>query len=169
MRQRAALLAHLQQTTRQDHLPESGKKIASQAHRAGVAARFPAPAVQQRRAVDLARLGHDDPLLRDGALAIGRPAKHHAATTLHLLRTVPGIGDLLRRVLLDASHALQRFPRVQAFVSDCRLGTGAQAAAGQRSGTSGTKIGPASLQGACAEAAGLCLRHHPQGQKSRPR
>ena len=45
MRPRAALLAHIHQTTRQDTLPERGTKRASQANRAGGAARLPAPAV----------------------------------------------------------------------------------------------------------------------------
>ena len=48
MRQRAARLAQVPTPHRQDHGPESGKKRASHAHRAGVAARFPASAVQNR-------------------------------------------------------------------------------------------------------------------------
>src|SRR5215831_7448747 len=52
-RTRAEWLAHVQQTHSQYHLPEIGKKIASKAHREGVAERFPAPAVQQRVAVAL--------------------------------------------------------------------------------------------------------------------
>ena len=100
MRQRAALLAHIQQTPSQDHRPEIGKKSASQANRAGVAARFLAPAVQKSMAMDLALMGHYDQLRRDVALSMGRTAKHHDANTLSLLRTVPGIGDILRLVLL---------------------------------------------------------------------
>ena len=53
-RTRAELLAPIQPTTRQYPLPERGKKIASKAHRDGVAARFPAPAVPQSVAVDRA-------------------------------------------------------------------------------------------------------------------
>ena len=44
-------------------------------------------------------------------------AKPHDANTLSLLQTVPGIGKLLRLVLLYAMHAMARFPRVQDFVS----------------------------------------------------
>jgi hypothetical protein len=57
-RTRAELLAHLQHTNSQDTLPESGKTVASNAHRDGVAERCPAPAVQQRMAVDLTLLGY---------------------------------------------------------------------------------------------------------------
>jgi hypothetical protein len=54
---------------------------------------------------------------------------------------------------------------VPAFVSSGRLVQCATEAAGKRSGTSGTKLGHASLQWAFAEAAVLFLRNHPVGQK----
>jgi hypothetical protein len=50
-------------------------------------------------------------------------------------------------------------------VSYCRLVKCAQEAAGKRDGTAGTKSGHASLTGALAEAAVLCLRNKPAGQK----
>src|SRR2546426_11873140 len=64
---------------------------------------------------------------------------------------------------------MQRFPRVQDVVSSCRLVKGAKASAGKRYGTSGAKIGNASLTWAFSEAAVLFLRTNPAGQKSRAR
>ena len=58
-RTRAERLAPIQQTTRQDHLPAIRKQLASQANRAGVAERFPEPAVPQRLAVDRALIHTD--------------------------------------------------------------------------------------------------------------
>ena len=165
MRNRAALLTHVQHTKSQDTLPEMGQKIADKAHRAGVAERCAEPAGQQRIAGDLALLGHDDALLRDSERSVLKAAKQHDAHALSLLRTVPGIGELLSLGLLYERHAIQRFPRVQDLVSSCRLGKGAQASAGTRSGTSGAKIGHAYLQWACSEAAVLCLRAKPAGHK----
>jgi transposase len=92
-------------------------------------------------------------------------AKQQDAQTFSRLQSVPGIGKILRVVLLDEMHALTRFPRVQDVVSYGRLVTCAQASAGQRSGPSGTKIGKASLQWAFSDAAILCLRNHPAGQQ----
>jgi transposase len=165
-RTRAERLAHIQHTNSQYHLPEMGKKLAYTANRDRVAERFPAPAVQQRMAVDLALLGSDDPRLNDLELPIGKAAKQHDAHTLSLLQTVPGIGTILRLVLLYEIHDLQRFPRVQAFVSDGRLVKWAKASAGKRYGTAGAKMGNASLTWAFSAAAVLFLRDHPAGQQS---
>jgi len=165
MRKRAELLAHIQNTNSQYNLPEIGKKIAYKANRVGVAERFPDPAVQKSIEVDLALIDHYDRLLRDVELSILHTAKQYDANTLYLLRTVPGIGEMLSLVLLYEIHDIQRFPRVQDFVSYCRLVKCAKESAGKRYGTSGTKIGNAYLKWAFSEAAVLFLRNNPQGQK----
>jgi Transposase IS116/IS110/IS902 family len=69
----------------------------------------------------LALITHYDQLLTDLELSIVQAAKHHDANTLHLLQTVPGIGKILSLVLLYEIHDINRFPRVQDFVSYCRL------------------------------------------------
>jgi transposase len=165
-RKRAALLTHVQQTNCPYNLPDIGTKIAYKANRVGVAERFPDPAVQKSIEVDLALIDYYDQLLRDLELAIVTTAKQHDANTLYLLQTVPGIGKILRLVLLYEIHDITRFPRVQDFVSYCRLVKCAKESAGKRYGTSGTKIGNAYLQWAFSEAAVLCLRNNPAGQKS---
>jgi transposase len=165
MRKRAELLAHIQNTNSQYNLPEIGKKIAYKANRDGVAERFPDPAVQKSIEVDLALIDHDDHLLRDVELSVLKTAKQHDANTLYLLRTVPGIGEILSLVLLYEIHDIQRFPRVQEFVSYCRLVKCARESAGKRYGTSGTKIGNAYLKWAFSEAAVIFLCANPAGQK----
>ena len=166
MRKRAELLAHIHNTNSQYNLPEIGKKIAYKANRDGVAERFPDPAVQKSIEVDLALIGHYDQLLRDVELSILKTAKQHNAQTLYLLRTVPGIGEILSLVLLYEIHDITRFPRVQDFLSYCRLVKCTKESAGKRYGTSGTKIGNAHLKWAFSEAAVLFLRANPAGQKS---
>jgi transposase len=164
-RQRAELLTHIQNTKSQYNLPEMGKKLAYQANRAGVAERFPDPAVHKSMAVDRALLGYDDPLLRDLALHIVTAARQHDPHTLYLLQTVPGIGTILSLVLLYEIHAMDRFPRVQDVLSYCRLVKCAKQSAGKRYGTAGAKIGNAYLKWAFSETAVLFLRENPAGQK----
>ena len=165
-RKRAELLAHVQHTHSQDNLPEIGKQLAYKAHRDGVAARVPAPAVQKSVAVDLALIDYNDRRLSDVELTIVQTAQQHDAPTLSRLQSVPGLGKMLSLVLLYELHDSSRFPRGQDCVSSCRLVTCAKASAGKRSGTSGAKIGHASLQWAFSEAAVLFLRNHPAGQQS---
>jgi transposase len=62
-------------------------------------------------------------------------------------------------------HDITRFPRVQDFVSYGRLVKCAKESAGKRYGTTGAKIGNASLTWAFSAAAVLCLRHNPAGHK----
>ena len=78
---------------------------------------------------------------------------------------MPGIGRILSLVLLYEIHDIQRFPGVQDFVSYCRLVRCAKESAGKRDGTAGPKIGQASRTWAFSDAAVLCLRRTPPGQK----
>jgi transposase len=165
MRKRAELLAHIHHTQSQDNLPEMGKKMASKANRDGVAERFPAPAVPQSREVDLALIGYDAPLLHDVAWSSVRLATQHDPDTFYRLPSVPGIGTILRLVRLYDIHDIRRFPRVPDCLSSCRLVTCPKEAAGKRYGTSGAKLGNASLTWALSEAAVLFLRDNPAGHK----
>ena len=169
MRTRAELLTHVPHTKSQDHRPEMGRKIADKTNRDGVAERLADPAVHKSIAVDLALIGHDDELLRDVERSILTAATPHDANTRYLRRTVPGIGAILSLVLRYALHEIQRFPRVQEFVSDGRLVTCATASAGKRDGTSGTTIGHASRTWACSAAAVRFRRANPAGQQDRGR
>ena len=162
---RAELLAHVQNTNSQYNLPAIGKKIAYKANRDGIAERFADPAVQKSIEVDLALITYYDELLGNVELSILKTARHHDANTLYLLQTVPGIGKILSLVLLYEIHDIHRFPRVQDFLSYCRLVKCSKESAGKRLGTSGAKIGNAHLKWAFSEAAVLFLRDHPAAQK----
>jgi transposase len=165
MRKRAELLAHVQNTTSQDNLPEIGKKIADKANRDGVAERFADPAVQKSVAVDLALITYDDQLLGDRERSMVQAATHHDANTLYLVQTVPGIGTILSLVRLYAIHDMARFPRGQDCVSSGRLVKCAKESAGKRLGPSGHKIGNGHLKWAFSEAAVWFLRNNPAGQQ----
>jgi hypothetical protein len=116
-RQCAELLAHVQTTNSQYNLPEIGTKLADTANRDEVTERFPAPAVQKSVEVDLALIDYDHQRLSDVEWASVQTAKPHQAQTLDWRQAVPGIGKMVRVVLLDELHDITRFPRVHDFVS----------------------------------------------------
>jgi hypothetical protein len=165
MRKRSELLAPVPHPHSPYNLPEIGKPIAYNANRGGGAERIADPAVPKHIAVDLALITSDDPRLGDLELSIVKAATHQDAKPLDLLPTVPGIGTILSLVLLDEIHQIERCPSVQDFASYGRLVTCRQESGGKRLGPAGAKIGTAHLKGAFSEAALLCLRNHPQGQK----
>jgi transposase len=93
------------------------------------------------------------------------PQAYVYANTFYRLRSIPGVGKILMLGMLYEIHDIQRFPRVQDFVSYCRLVQCAKESAGKRYGTSGTKIGNAYLTRAFSEVAILFLRNNPRGQQ----
>lgn len=165
VRKRAELLAHVQNTNYQYNLPDIGKKIAYKANRDGVAERFPDEAVQRSIELDLKLLDFYDSLLLRLEHELSLTAKAHDADSYFRIRSIPGIGRILGMTILYEIHDISRFPRVQDFVSYCRLVKSAKESAGKRMGTSGKKIGNAHLKWAFSEAAVLFLRRNPLGKK----
>ena len=164
-RKRAALLAHMQNTTSQYHLPECGKKLADKANREGVEEHFPDPSLRKTIALDVSLIDHYDKLLSEGALSSTRTAKGHDVQTFSRLQSVPGIGQILALVILDEIQDIARFPRVQDFLSYGRLVKCAKDSAGKRHGLSGKKIGTPQLKWAFSEAAVLFLRQNQPGKE----
>jgi transposase len=164
VQKRAELLAHIQNTNSQYNLPAIGKKLAYKANREGVEEPFPDPSVRKTIEVEVSLINHYDQLLGEVELYITRSAKAHDVQTFSRLQSVPGIGQILALVILYEIQDIARFPRVQDFVSDCRLVKGAKESGGKRLGTSGKKIGKVHLRWAFAEAAVLFLRHNQPGK-----
>jgi transposase len=165
MRKRAELLAHIQNTNSQYNLPEIGKKLAYKAHRAGVEEHFPEPSVRKTIELDVALIDHYDKLLSEVELYITRTAKGHDAQSFSRLQSVPGIGQILALVILYEIQTIARFPRVQDFLSYCRLVRCAKESAGKRPGLSGKKIGHPQLKWAFSEAAVLFWRQNQPGKE----
>jgi transposase len=169
VRRRADLMAHIQNSNSQWNLPEFGKKIAYHVHRQGVAEQFADPAVRKAIEVDLELIDHFDLLIGDLERHILRLARQHDPQDLMLLRTVHGIGKVLSLTILYEIHDIQRFPRVQDFVSYARLVKCSKESAGKHHTGPGQKIGNAHLKWAFSEAAVLFLRANPKGLKYKQR
>ena len=163
-RKRAELLTHIQNTASQYLLPTLGK-IAYHGNRVGVAEQFRDPEVRKSVETNLALIDEYDRLLSELELHLTATAKVHDVNAFYRLHSVPGIGKILALVLLYEIHDIHRFPRVQDFVSYCRLVKCAKQSDGKHYGYSGTKIGNAHLKWAFSEAAVLGLRKNPTAQR----
>jgi transposase len=165
VRKRAELLAHIHNTNSQYNLPEIGKRLAYKANRDGVEEHFSDPSVRKTIEVEVSLIDHYDQVLGEVELYIARSAKAHDGQTFSRLQSVPGIGQIVALVILSEIQDIARFPRVQDFVSYCRLVKCAKESTGKRLGTSGKKSGNVHLRWAFAEAAVVFLRQHQLGKE----
>ena len=165
VRRRANLLAHIQNTHHQYNLAPPAAKITYKANREGVAEAFADPDVRESVEIDFALIEQYDAILRTLELHLERRAKQHDPQAYHRLRSVPGIGKILALTILYEIHEIERFPRVQDFLSYSRLVKCDHSSAGKKLGTGGAKIGNVHLKWAFSEAAALFLRNNAEGQK----
>jgi len=158
------LVAHIQNTNTQYNLPAFAKKISRKYNRKGVAERFEDPAVKKSIEVDLAMIDSLNPILAQLEWYIEKTARQHDYQTLYLLRSIPGVGQILGLVILYEIHDIERFPRVQDFSSYARLIKPVKESAGKWAGKTNKKIGNAHLKWAIKEAAILMLRESGQAK-----
>ncbi len=137
MRKRAELLAHIQNTNSQYNLEESFGCIAKPYQRRGkdLVGAFDHPAVQKSMEVNLKVIATYDVLLDDLERSILRFAQHHDPISYALLQSVYGIGKIGAFTILYEIENIQRFPRVQDFVSYARLVKCEKTSAGKSYGT----------------------------------
>jgi transposase len=164
MRKRSELLAHIHNTTSQYNLPEIRKNLRYAQNRKGIAERFEDRSTQMSIELDLNLIDFYDTQLSKVEWHIQKQAKLVDPHSITILRSVPGIGLILSLVILYEIENIDRFPRVQDFVSYCRLVKCKRESAGKTYGTSGKKIGNAFLKWAFSEAAVLFLKGNPEAQ-----
>ncbi len=87
------------------------------------------------------------------------PALHH------IIRTFPGIGQIIGLTILYEIGDIKRFACVQKFASYSRLVKCKAESAGKTYGTSGNKIGNGYLKWAFSEAAVLYLRNNDKAKR----
>jgi transposase len=164
-RKRGELFAHIQNTNTQYNLPPLEERVRKTKDRGEVIQHFDEGCIQMSIAADVALLAaYDDTIREIELLLIHEVRKDHNAG-FFLLRSIPGIGEILALTLLYEIHDIQRFPRVQEFLSYSRLVKGTHESAGKIKKSAGAKMGNAHLKWAFSEAAALFLRANPIGQK----
>ena len=159
VRQRAQLIAHIQNSNSQFNLPPFAKKLTYAGNRTpAIAERFADPSTQLSIAADLQLIDAYDTQIAALERHLLKNAKVDDPVTFQLLRTTPGIGPILGLTLLYEVDTIGRFPEVGNFLSYSRLVRCSHESAGKIKGTGGKKIGNGHLKWAFSEAACLMLR-----------
>ena len=164
-RKRGELIAHIHNTISQYNLPPLDHRIDKRCDRQGLLAHFPDPQVQNSIALDLAMIDQYDELLPKLERHIRACAKDHDRKAFTLLRSIHGADLILPLVILYEICTIERFPRVQDFLSYCRLVKPGRESNGKLLGHAGGKIGNAHLKWAFGELATTFLRANPPAQR----
>jgi len=166
VRKRADLISHIQNTNSQYNNDRFGRcNIAHKCRREEVLGHFEDPEVLMSMKVDFALIDQLTVQIRAMEKHVLDNAKYHDPQSLHLIRSIYGIGKIISLTILYEIGDIDRFPRVQEFASYSRLVKCSRESAGKRYGTSGSKIGNVHLKWAFSEAAVLFLRCNPEGLK----
>ena len=165
VRERGDLMAHIKNTLSQYNLPAHPENLRYEKHREPLRSAFPEPSVQRSIDLDLARIDFYDDQLGKLEWYLKKTAKAFDPKVVILLKSIHGVGDILSLVILYEIHSIDRFPRVQDFVSYCRLVKCQRESAGKVKGTGGARIGNPYLRWAFGEAAALFLRGNPDAQQ----
>ena len=160
VRQRAHLVAHIQNTNSQYNHPPFGKKLVFAGNREelNVAERFENPSVRISIETDLELIDQFDERIYQLELHLERHAKVDDPNTLARLRSIPGVGKILALIFLYEIHDIRRFPEVGQFLSYSRLVRCSHESAGKKKCSGNKKIGNAHLRWAFGEAVCLWLR-----------
>lgn len=164
-RKRGELFAHIQNTNTQYNLPVLEQRARKTKDRGAIIEHFEDPVVQMSIASDVGLLESYDDVIRDMELYLIHEVRKDHNANFFLLRSIPGIGEILALTLLYEIHDIERFPRVQEFLSYSRLVKGTHESAGKVKKTTGGKMGNVHLKWAFSEAAALFLRGNTAGQK----
>lgn len=168
-RKRSELVTHIQNTATQYNLPDPLGRIAKPSERGDLSKKFCDPIVQAMVEVDLTMIEHYEELLGTLERHLEKIAIGHDPVNLALLKSIPGVGRILSLVMLYEIEDISRFPRVQDFVSYCRLVKPEKSSNGKSSGHSGKKIGNAHLRWAFSEAVVLMLKGNKPAQQVKQR
>jgi transposase len=152
------LVAHIQNTNTQYNLPAFKKKLSRKYNHEGVAEQFEDAEVRKSVEVDLTMIESLNQILGKLEWHIEKTARQHDYHTLYLLRSIPGVGQILALMILYEINDIKRFPTVGDFSSYARLIRPVKQSNGKWAGHSNGKIGNHHLKWAIKEASILMLR-----------
>lgn len=161
---RSELLVHIENTNTQYNLSAIPGRLSRPGDREGVADRFEDSCARLTVEADLEVIAQLDATISRLEKELIKIAKAHDRHAFHLLKTVPGIGDILAMTILYEIHTVDRFDKVGGFLSYARLVKCLKTSNNKIKGVGSSKAGNAHLKWAFSQAAALFLRGNLDGQ-----
>ena len=163
VRRRADIFSHIQNTYTQYNFNSMKKGIYSLTanYKTEIMNTFSGVNISLNIAVDLSIIETLTQQIRKIESHALKSAKNYDPVSLVLLQTIPGVGDILALSILYEIHDINRFKRVQNFVSYCRVVKCQRESGGKKFASKNTKIGNPNLKWVFSEAAVHFIRYCP--------
>jgi transposase len=160
VRRRSEPITHVQQMFHQYNLLPPSALLIYEKNRKELVLPFSDPSVVNSVGNDIELIGDLTRIINriESQIERMRYNKQELGLQLALLRSIPGIGDVLSTTILYEIEDISRFPTVQNFISYCQLIKPKKTSAGKVTGSGGGKIGNHHLKWAFCEAVLLHLR-----------
>lgn len=122
VRIRAEAFTHIQIISHQYCITEvTSSLVKSKTERRNLLSHFPDPGLHYTIASDMNIIDWLDPQIDQLEHQIIQQAKQHNYRDFALLKTIPGVGEIIALIILYETHDLNRFSSVQKYSSYCRV------------------------------------------------
>jgi len=159
----AALQGHIKLVNAQYNLPSIEEDVRSARHHEAILEHFGfAEDVKASVAADMDLIVDYQTVIRRLERKILDSARGHCSEDLDLLLSIKGVGPVIALTILYEIERIERFPRVQDFVSYARLVKCSHDSAGRPQGSGGAKMGNPYLKWIFSEAVIHVPRHNPR-------
>lgn len=160
VRKRAELSSHVTMTHQQYNKKRKKGELKHRCNQVGLVEVFDDASVREMLEADLSMINHYTGEIKKLDLHIKTLTKRENVNRemFALLRTIPGIGEVLAHTLLYEIHDISRFPTVQKFCSYARLVKTKHTSMGKAKRGGSSKIGNQHLKWAFSEAAVMMVR-----------
>ncbi len=156
VRQRAQFLGHMSSSVQvYGQPPLTQKEKYKSGRKENITKKFTDDTIQFSMAVDADLADYYDKVINNVEKEIFNKTRLIFSSTFNLLRTVPGIGDIIALIILYETDEISRFQTAREFCSYSMLVPSDSTSAGKKVGNQGHKIGNHYLKWAFMQAAVL--------------
>ena len=164
-RERADMFAHIQLLNYQVNNSTLGRLSKSNYKRKELNSRFNDKHILKSLNANMRLLERYDEIIRELEVYILQHTRKEYRQELSIIQSIHGIGEIIALTILYEIDSIDRFQRVQDFVSYCRLIKCAHESAGKKYSGSNGKIGNPHLKRAFFSAATYVIKFNPEIRK----
>jgi len=165
VRERADMFAHIQLLNHQVNNPNLGRLSKSNYKRKDLTARFNDKHILKSLEANMQLLEKYDEVIRELEVYVLQHTRKEYRQELSIIQSIHGIGEIIALTILYEIDSIDRFIRVQDFVSYCWLIKCAHESGGKKYSGSGGKIGNPHLKRAFSSAAIYVIKFNPEIKK----